>query len=264
MPIKFGNLDISSMSFGSLPVDKLYFGSQAIYESGPSVDPVLENNDWATIKAVCEAGLAADYWAVGDTKTDAGTDGNTRTFRIVDMQGLYNKHVVFESVTTEANSEIWNAQDNVDDNNCSNNWNISNMRTVVLPATLLKYSSGLQSAVTETTIQTAKDGGDNKTLISTTNKLFLAAEKEWYTTRSRSWQFEFNALTTYNYWTIHTSSSEHIKYNPQGTAVFCFFRSPQDWFMDGYTYNVCGNHAGGGQSRLESYRSYYFVPCFSF
>ena len=46
------------------------------------IDPILDNNSWADIRAVCEAGEAGDYWNVGDTKSDLGTDGNTRVFRI--------------------------------------------------------------------------------------------------------------------------------------------------------------------------------------
>lgn len=42
-----------------------------------SVDPVLNNNDWATISEVSASGQAANYWNVGDTKaiTINGTVG---------------------------------------------------------------------------------------------------------------------------------------------------------------------------------------------
>lgn len=44
-----------------------------------SVDPVLNNNSWETISKISQMGLAAQYWAVGDTKTITinGTVGNT-------------------------------------------------------------------------------------------------------------------------------------------------------------------------------------------
>ena len=32
------------------------------------VDPILANNSWETIKAVCQAGLAANYWALGQSR----------------------------------------------------------------------------------------------------------------------------------------------------------------------------------------------------
>lgn len=35
---------------------------------GSSADPVLENNDWATISEIARAGEAAQYWNIGDLK----------------------------------------------------------------------------------------------------------------------------------------------------------------------------------------------------
>lgn len=59
-----------------------YFVSFLMTDNLTKIDPILDNNSWADIRAVCEAGEAGDYWNVGDTKSDLGTDGNTRTFRI--------------------------------------------------------------------------------------------------------------------------------------------------------------------------------------
>ena len=59
-----------------------YFVSFLMTDNLTKIDPVLDNNSWADIRAVCEAGEAGDYWNVGDTKSDLGTDGNTRVFRI--------------------------------------------------------------------------------------------------------------------------------------------------------------------------------------
>ena len=58
-----------------------YFGvgnvARQFLSSG--VDPVLNNNDWATIRAVSDASQGANYWSVGDTKTITinGAVGNT-------------------------------------------------------------------------------------------------------------------------------------------------------------------------------------------
>ena len=46
-----------------------YFGVGGVARQFLSgVDPVLNNNDWATIRAVSDASQGANYWAVGDTK----------------------------------------------------------------------------------------------------------------------------------------------------------------------------------------------------
>lgn len=46
---------------------------------GSDVSTILNDNDWETISAVATAGLAQNYWSVGDTKqiTINGTIGNT-------------------------------------------------------------------------------------------------------------------------------------------------------------------------------------------
>ena len=47
-----------------------YFGVGGVARKFLSgVDPVLNNNDWATIRAVSDASQGANYWSVGDTKT---------------------------------------------------------------------------------------------------------------------------------------------------------------------------------------------------
>ena len=48
-----------------------YFGVGGVARQflSSGVDPVLNNNDWATIRSVSDAGQGANYWSVGDTKT---------------------------------------------------------------------------------------------------------------------------------------------------------------------------------------------------
>ena len=57
-----------------------YFGVGGVARQFLSgIDPVLNNNDWATIRAVSDANQGANYWSVGDTKTITinGKVGNT-------------------------------------------------------------------------------------------------------------------------------------------------------------------------------------------
>ena len=56
-----------------------YFGVGGVARQFLSgVDPALNNNDWATIRAVSDANQGANYWSVGDTKsiTINGKAGN--------------------------------------------------------------------------------------------------------------------------------------------------------------------------------------------
>ena len=60
-----------------------------LFPPGPAVDPVLANNDWATIKAVCEAGEAGNYWSLGDYKTTQVDSVDVRAV-IVDLTVFKN------------------------------------------------------------------------------------------------------------------------------------------------------------------------------
>lgn len=139
---------------------------------------------------------------------------------------IYNgKHCVFEQVGVDSDNVIWNLSTNKDSDNCWNNWNISNIRNTHLPARLLLLSNDLQSIITNTTVQTATNG-NNGTLVNTSDKLFLPAEKEMSGIQWYSRTEEFNALTTWSYWTNHTSSSDRIKYDSTSTATGYWTRSP--------------------------------------
>lgn len=87
---------------------------KALYWDGVTLpyDSVLANNTWAEIKEAAQFGVASSIWSVGDTKTVTGGDGNTHTFRIVDLQtGRYQyyetgdpTHITFEEVECSASS----------------------------------------------------------------------------------------------------------------------------------------------------------------
>ena len=57
---------------------------------GPSLDPVLDNNDWATISYASKNGLAASTWSVGDRKAVAlnGTAGG------LSLSGTYYCYII--------------------------------------------------------------------------------------------------------------------------------------------------------------------------
>lgn len=226
--------------------------------SDQSYSPILDINSWTNIKKACEDGLAGNFWAVGDTKTDIGTDGVTRTMRICDMQGLYSKHVVFEQVELESTNYVWNPSSNVDGDNAYNNYSISQMRTTHLPAIMLKYSALLQNSLTDTSYIVATNG-NNGTLLTLTDKLFLPAMKELFGTTSYSRTEEANALVQYQYYSTHNQNSYRIKY--QGTtAQIWWSRSPGS----GSTYVVCYVGGNGGANRSYANISHGVAPCFSF
>lgn len=167
------------------------------------------------------------------------------------MATIYNwKHVVFEQVGLDSNELQWNSISNVDGDNAYNDWNISRMRNTHLPAKLLLLSNDLQSILTNTTIQTATNG-NNGVLVSTSDKLFLAAEKEMTGTRINSVSQEFNALTTRTYRTTHTTDNDRIKKDPTNTDRSYWLRSPVSGVTGGAVY---ANNVGGlGGANVNGY-----------
>ena len=265
MAIKIGTSALSKVMIGDKEVIKISVGSNVVYEkSSPVVvDPILNNNSWSTIKAVCEAGLAGDYWNLGDTKTDVGTDGVTRTFRICDMQGLYGKHVVFEQVELTESTYVWNTLANKDDYNCYNNYDISSMRNTTLPALLLNYSNDLQGQITNTTYKVAKNG-EQTTILDLTDKLFLPAEREILASRSGSVEAEWNALTRFALYALpaNDNSAFRRKYKPSTpTSANAYWgRSPTNGFSENVLY-ISSNGVYGSADFSMDRR---IAPCFSF
>lgn len=229
---------------------------------GSTVDPVLANNDWATIASVCASGDAANSWSVGDTKTDTGTDSKTRTMRICDMQGLYSKHVVFEQVEQESTTYVWNPSSNTDDNSAYNNYSIANISGSIRYAlnTTIKalYSSGLQAALTQTTVKVAKNGNSG-TILDVTDYLFLPAEKEIFGSVSYSRSEEGAVLTQYQWYSTHNTANDRKKLR-DGTAKYWWLRSP----LSGGTGSVCGVSSGGSAGRNSAYDNGGVAPCFAF
>lgn len=230
----------------------------------PTIDPILANNDWATIKSVCEAGNAANYWAVGDTKTDTGTDNNVRTFRIADMQGLYNKHVVFEQVECEDNHQYMDLG-TLDSDSCYNHYEDSYMRSTYLPALILKYSSDLQTSLTNTTYKVQKNG-KNSTLLDLTDKLFLPACREVFKTADWSaWMnAEWNSLTLYQYYNTNSNNSSRVKHTLSSSeAVRWWLRSPYGNNTHNYV-NIETDGVGGSRQYNDLPEIMYVTPVFSF
>lgn len=221
------------------------------------VSNTLNKNSWELIGAVIDANQAANYWAIGDTKTDVGTDNQARTMRICDMSGMYGKKVVFEQVELENTNYVW--QSTAIDG-YYNNYSTSEMRTVHLPAILAKYSSDLQSFITNTTYKVATNGNDG-TLLELTDKLFLPAEKELYGSSANYCRSEeAAALTQFQYYATHSSNADHIKYKPGQTSGYYWWqRSP----YSGGTSRVCFVDSNGSRVNNGANGSFGVAPCFA-
>lgn len=227
-----------------------------------SVDPVLENNSWATIRTICELGLASAVgWAVGDTKQVVGGDGYSRPVMIVDMQGLYNKHVVFQFRYRTENSYAWDP-DNIND------YAASDMNTVHLVAGSACFnelvSNDLAAQLTNTTVKVAENG-NSSTLVDVTNKLFLPAEKEISSTRNYSRFEEFDALITFQWYITHNTAADYIIHkasNPTGTSGSVWWERSS---LRGSNSSACNIDSNGLFYNADAWVAVYGVaPCFAF
>lgn len=63
----YTNSAIGDVYVGNSKIDKIFVGEDLVY-SALFINPILNNNSWATISAVSSAGTAANYWDVGDCK----------------------------------------------------------------------------------------------------------------------------------------------------------------------------------------------------
>ena len=243
-----------------------YFVSFLLTDNLTKIDPILDNNSWADINTVFLSGDAANYWSVGDLKNFTGSDGVPRQQRIVDLSGLYSKHGVFEQVALDgsdgsgANGVVWNGSSNVDGDRACNNWNISWIRSYLQSTVLLRYPSDLQAILTNTTIQTATNG-NNGTLVSTSDKLFLAAEKELSASSTLSRSEERAALTTWQYYQTHSNAADRVKYKNGNltSAGYRWTRSPNS----GNSSNVVGVDTYGYFADYNAYKTRRVAPAFA-
>ena len=175
------------------------------------------------------------------------------------MSGLYSKHVVFEQYTLDGSNGS-GASGLVWDSNNVNDYQNSTMRSTHLPAVLLRYSSELQAQLENTSYQVCKSGNDG-TLVTLSDKLFLPATKELSTSPSYSRTEENNALTTFQYYQTHNTQADRIKYKNGDltSASYYWTRSPYSGNADSVVRVInSGNFSGSG-----AVNTYGVSPCFA-
>lgn len=221
------------------------------------VSTTLEDNPWPLIKQICEAGDAANYWAVGDVKQVTGGDGKTRNVAIVDMSGMYGKNVVFQFRDLTEVTYVWNASNS----NAYATCEITPKLASEGDAFVELMDSVLGDLLTDTSFKVATSGQDS-TLVTNTQKLFLPAEKEITGTRHYSAQDEFDALSTFAFYTGagDTNANRILKSVGDQTARSWWERSP----YAGNATNVCVVFDYGGLFGYNATNSYRLAPCFAF
>ena len=243
---------------------------------------VLNDNSWATIREVSSAGLGANYWAVGDTKsivlngTVVGYTFSNLTVNAFILgfnhnsskEGTNKIHFQIGKISSTAvalcdsnyNSSGSSAGFRMNTSNTnSGGWNASYMRKTVLgnsntPTSPLSNSlmavlpSDLRAVMQPVTKYTDNTGNSSNTsgaVTATTDYLFLLAEFEVFGTRSGANQYEQNSQAQYDY---YKAGNSRVAYNHSAvsTAVWWWLRSP--YYYNDYYFRVIDTDGGTNYS----------------
>lgn len=219
----------------------------------------LNDNDWATIREVSSAGLGANYWAVGDTKsivlngTVAGYTFSNLTINAFILgfnhnstkEGTNKIHFQLGKIGSTAVALCDSYYNNTGggfrmntSNTNSGGWSSSNMRKTILgnsntPSSPLSGSlmaalpSDLLAVMQPVTKYSDNTGGGSNTasyVTATTDYLFLLAEYEVFGTRYYANSAEQNYQAQYDY---YKAGNSKVAYNHSAvsTAVWWWLRS---------------------------------------
>ena len=260
------------------------------------VDPVLNNNSWETISKISQAGLAAQYWNVGDTKDIVinGTVGRT-TFTNLTVQAFIigidhnsareGQHLIHFQIGKIGEKLVGLVDGDYGDytysngaftmyklNTNSGGWNNSHMRETVLGSNstsatsptantlLAALPADLRAVMKPATKYSDNTGGGSDTasyVTSTTDLLPLLSEFEYFGVRTYANSAEQNYQVQYDYYKAG-NSKVHYKHNATGTAARVWCRS-----VDSSTNrDFCLVYTNGDPAKDGAYYSWALAPCF--
>ena len=252
----------------------------------PSIDPVLDNNDWATISYASKNGLAASTWSVGDRKAVAlnGTAGglslsgtyycyiigidhnsakegtNRIHFQFGYIAASGGVHIAFIDGGYGSNHTSGSYFNMNNANRNSGGWANSRMRTTTIPTFKACLPSDLQAVLKTVTKYSDNTGGGSNTasyVTATTDEIFLLAEWEVFGARSYANSAEQNYQAQYAY---YSAGNSKVRYSHSFTGP------PADWWLRSVrvdsSYSFCRVNSSGSASFNNAYRSYGFAPAF--
>ena len=261
-----------------------------------SVSPILDENDWTTIREVSDAGQGSNYWSIGDRKaiTLNGTLGNlslsnytTYAFIIgfnhnASVEGANRIHFQLAKTALSGGKDVclrdssYNKRVNKtgyfsmnSSETNSGGWKSSQMRTAICGTSLSSYSGtiiavipealrSVLKSVTKYTDNTANGGGSTASYITaTTDYFFLLSEFEVFGSISVGNTNEKNKQAQYAY---YSAGNSKIKYthNDLGNAAFWWLRSPHASEDDRFVFV----NSGGAVKNYRANYSIGFAPGF--
>lgn len=275
--LDYGEYMISATIGGSEKSETITVDASKIYDVSLGISKTLNDNSWEVISAVSKAGLASNYWNVGDTKTIVvnGQVGNTTFSNLsIDAYILGINH----NAEIEGNNRIHFCIGKVDnkivglidfkygqypitsagyfsmnyssDTN-SGGWNGCYMRSTIMPAIKNALPTDLQNVLKTVVKYTDNIGGgtnNSSNVTATTETICLEAEFEVQGVREHADSYEQNKQKQYDYYK-NGNSKVRYKYNSTGDVIYWWNRSPYAAASDGFCYVIADGLAGADGSR---------------
>ncbi len=244
--------------------------------SKPAIPDKISLNDasWEEIRAVSDAGLAAEYWAAGDRKavTLDGTvggikfTGQTYYCHILGidhntaLEGGGRIHFMFGSAALSGGADITFSSLQMSAKSNVGGWKDSDMRKLYCEAFRSALPPELQAVLKTVEKYTNNTGGaypPDGCVTATTDTVFIPSEFEVFGARTSAFTGEQEFQAQYDY--FKSGGKVRYRHNAAGTASHWYLRSPYDRNASSY---CCVTSAG--LSNLLDYSTLQgFSPCFA-
>ena len=259
-----------------------------------SVSPILDENDWATIREVSDAGQGSNYWSIGDRKaiTLNGTLGhlslsNYTTYAFIigfnhnaSVEGEKRIHFQLAKTALSGGTDVCFCDSSYNSsvsttgyfsmNSSSTNsggWKSSQMRTNICGTSLSNYSgtiiavipAALRAVLKSVTKYTNNTGNSSaaSAVTATTDYFFLLSEYEVFGSTNYANSNEASKQAQYSY---YSAGNSKVKYNHSATSTTArwWLRSPVT--NTNAHFVLLGIY--GNASYYSAYYSYGFAPGF--
>lgn len=250
----------------------------------PPVGTSLNDMAWEDIVKISDAGQAANYFAIGDTKgvplngtvgqvTFSGETYYAFIIGIDHNESYEGKGIHFQFgktadggdiafidskyTSTYPSLDIFSLYNSM---TSSGGWKSSRMRTIICPAFLAALPAELQAVISECTKYTDNVGGGGESassITATQDKIWLLSEFEVLAARNYGNTYEQNYQKQYDYYAAGNSKVKY-RHSATGSTAIWWTRSPA--YTTGYSF--CGINVGGNPYAAGANTSYGFAPGF--
>lgn len=202
---------------------------------GPSVNPIFGNNTPDVISAVSAeiaaqnmtaAQVASTYgWNLGDTVDITLKNSEQIQMQIIGVNHdtLSSDHITKAGLTLQMVNCLATRYPMNDSDTNAGGWRASKMRITTMPELLALLPDEWQNVIKTVDKKSANGGGSNySATVTTSENLFLLAEKEIFGTVSKA-QDGANEGTQYAYWAAHNTASDRVKYRDNGGTIIASY-----------------------------------------